>query len=397
MDKLPLKELIEKFKSNNISDAELSRLKEYLASPNANDVLDELAREESERTDIPAQSTEERKNQLFSEIWEEVGSKPAMIPFKHRPLWVKLLSACAASLLLAFGAYWLYHQNDPLDTNLQLANNREMPILPGGSKAKLLLDDGRTIDLESLSTDTLIDLEGYSIRKNEQGELTYVVESDNQNQVDLFNTIITPKGGEYTLNLPDGTQIWVNASSRLRYPLNFSEAKREVELSGEAYFEVAKLSRGGKRVPFFVYTGDQRLEVLGTSFNINSYGKTIETTLVEGKVKLSFPKQADQILAPNQQAVYAGGSKTTSVRQVDPFYVISWKNGSFAFEDTPIVEVMENLARWYDLDVSYDADVRDLKFTGTISKYEQIHKILQVIELTEAVTFKIEGRRVMVM
>src|SRR5690606_27554443 len=116
-----------------------------------------------------------------------------------------------------------------------------------------------------------------------------------------------------------------------------------------------------------------------------------------GKVKLSFPELPDQMLAPNEQAFYESEAKAVSVQQVDPFYVTAWKNGSFAFENTPIVQVMESLARWYDLEVSYDADVRNLEFTGTISKYEQIEKVLEVIELTDVVKFKREGRRVIVM
>lgn len=397
MDKQVLKELIDRFKADTISDSELITLNEYLAHPDIDNLLDELAREASENADIPVLSTEKRKDQIFSEILQEVELEPAAILHIHRPKWIKVLSACAASLLLMLGIYWFYFQKEHLAKDSLIAANSTMPIVPGGSKAKLLLEDGSTIDLDSLSNDTLIYLEGYSIRKNKEGELTYLVEEDKQNQEAIFNTIITPKGGEYRLHLPDGTQIWVNASSELRYPLAFSQSKREVTLTGEAYFEVAKMNRGGKSVPFFVYTGDQRLEVLGTAFNINSYGKTIKTTLVNGKVKLSFPELPDQMLAPNEQAFYESEAKAVSVQQVDPFYVTAWKNGSFAFENTPIVQVMESLARWYDLEVSYDADVRNLEFTGTISKYEQIEKVLEVIELTDVVKFKREGRRIIVM
>lgn len=397
MDKTYLIELIRKFKSNTISDTELSILKDYLAEPDADLLLDEYAREEAGRDDISVDLSEDKKDQLFSEILEKGDSGSAIVSFSKRYKRATILSGCAASILLIIGIYWFNEKSGKIDTGTVIAKTSNQLILPGEAKAKLMLEDGSMIDLGSLSNDTLIRLEGYSIRKDEQGELTYLLDSKGQDRSSPYNTIITPKGGEYTLNLPDGTRIWVNSSSELHYPLYFSESKREVKLNGEAYFEVAKLNRNGKQVPFFVYTNEQRLEVLGTSFNINSYGKTIETTLVEGKVKLSFPEQPDQVLAPNQQAVYAGETKQLSITQIDPFYVTAWKNGSFAFEDTPIIEVMEQLARWYDVEVSYNTDVRDLKFTGTISKYEHIAKILQVIELTEVVKFKIDGRRVVVM
>lgn len=396
MEKRRLKELVEKFRSEKISDAELRLLKEYIDQPESEAALRDLMTEQGQRHDLHSDLAEHRRDQNFSQIWEKIDAVDSVVPLKRKPSWPLAVASCAAILLFAVGFYVLHESGSVFDQQV-VHQQQEDLIVPGGPKARLLLDNGRTIDLESLSTDTLIELDGYSIRKNEQGELTYALHAEDQNREGPYNTIITPNGGEYKLNLPDGTTIWVNASSTLRYPLRFAEVKREVELTGEAFFDVSKLTRNDQHVPFFVYTGDQHLEVLGTSFNINSYGEGIETTLVEGKVKLSFPEGINQTLSPNQQTVYIEETKNLSVNPIDPYYVTAWKNGSFAFQDTPIKEVMESLARWYDVDIAYGGPVDHLKFTGTISKYEQIQKILHVIELTDVVKFKTEGRRIVVM
>jgi len=395
LDKKELQELVQKFKSNRISDAELRTLKQYLSRRDSEDLLDEIARD-SANQDAPARSSAV-KDEMFAEIWQEIDHLDSTIPTKRRIPLLTVLSGCAAALLLLFGTYWLYQSKHFDFQNENTVSLQKLPIAPGGSKAELLLADGSTINLESLANDTSIQLAGYSVHKNKSGELSYVLDKSENSQEIRYNTIITPRGGEYKLTLADGTKIWVNASSKVRYPINFDKNERTVELEGEAYFQVAKQMRNGKRIPFSVHTKEQKLEVLGTSFNINAYDKQISTTLVEGKVKLSYPEKKDVILAPNEQARYSTDKKKLTVSTVEPYYEIAWKEGAFAFQNTPIAQVLETLGRWYAIDVSFNKDVKDLKFTGTLSKYEQIEKILQVIELTEAVKFKIEGRRVFVM
>lgn len=397
MDKLQLEELIEKFNSGTISDAQLRILKEYMTHADAEIDLDLSISEESEIKEPPPPVDKRTMDRVFANIWSTLDKDLVVVHLKQNRIWLKVLSGCAAVLLLSFGIYFLYNKGILRNNGHQVASGNEIPILPGGDRAKLLLEDGSTIDLSSLSDDTLINLGKYAIRKDKQGGLSYVVGSTVQDPEKLFNTIITPKGGNYKLNLPDGTKIWVNSNSRLHYPLILSGKKREVELTGEAYFEVAKLSKAGRRVPFIVHTGQQVLEVLGTTFNINSYSPQIQTTLVEGKIRLSYPKTPEQIILPNQQAVYSPESGKLSVRHVDPYYITAWKDGTFAFDNTPVSEVMQTLARWYNVEVTYQTDVHALKFTGTLSKYEQIEQILKVIELTNTINFKIEGRRIIVM
>lgn len=397
MDKKRLRELIEKFNSDSISDDDLRVLKEFLGKSESENVLDQFALEASKREDSSPASEEIHRDRIFNAIYTRLDNERPIVPINRSSRWMSVLWRSAAAVLFFMGFYFITQRIHDFSIFQQFAEKTETSIQPGGAKAKLLLDDGRIIDLETLRNDTLIQMNGYVIRKSKNGNLTYVVNSDEKNQKPRYNTIFTPKGGEYTLNLPDGTKIWINASSKLRYPLDFASDKREVELTGEAYFEVAKFKNAGKSIPFFVHTDHQNLEVLGTSFNINSYGKQIETTLVEGKIKVSYPQGQEQILSPNQQAIYHNESKKLTVGIIDPFYVISWKNGSFSFQNTPLSQVMESLSRWYDVEIDYNTDVSNLKFTGTLSKYEKINKVLQVIELTESVKFKIQGRRIMVM
>lgn len=197
--------------------------------------------------------------------------------------------------------------------------------------------------------------------------------------------------------MPDGSLVWINASSKLRYPLQWAAESRQIELQGEAFFQVNPKIVSGKPVPFIVQTGEQQLEVLGTSFNINSYEQDILTTLVEGEVKLWSSRSPEKKLAPNQQASFNKARETIVTKSVDPIYAIAWKNGSFAFENNNIQEVMSQLSRWYDVEVDYRNDVSDVRFSGTISRFEQINTVLRLIELTGSVRFQIEGRRIVVM
>lgn len=310
----------------------------------------------------------------------------------------RLVTLVAAACILVFLKFTIDFINRPDPTEAKLSSEDTIStIKPGGNKARIVLADGTQLDLEALKKDTIIQLEGYSVHKTADGSITYAVTGEQRVKGNVYNTIITPRGGEYNLTLSDGTKVAMNASSTLRYPINFQEDVRRVELKGEAYFDVSKQYRNDKRIPFIVETDQQKLEVLGTSFNVNSYGKTIETTLVEGSVKVSFDNGQSHVLRPNQQAIYMRESKSTAITNVDPFYVIAWKNGSFAFEDASIEEVMESVARWYDVDVVFKDDLKNKRFSGMISRFEDMEKLLQSVELTGSVRFEINGRRIFVM
>ena len=392
MKKEELKGLIQKYKDNRLTETELQRLKERFHSQEFDSVFDQATEElflEHGDSTVGVDS-----EQLYDNISREIH------PHKKRPYglrnWLYISTASVAAAILLF--FYLNPSILSKSTDeATLEKQEQMAILPGGAKAKLVLEDGKIVDLANLSKDTTLQLAGYKIYKNAKGELTYTLIDAKIASAGLYNTIVTPKGGEYNLQLPDGSKIFVNASSTIRYPLQFDKAKREVELDGEAYFEVKQMIQNNNSIPFIVKTREQTLKVLGTSFNINSYSDRIETTLVEGKVQLSYPNKKGGLLTPNQQSRYHSSQGAFEIKDVDPFYTIAWKDGNFAFENTSLSTVMKDLERWYDVEIEYRGNFSKIRFSGTISKYESIDKVLRAIELTGSVKFKIQERRIIVM
>lgn len=314
---------------------------------------------------------------------------------KTTTLTIRIISAAIIIVFLKLGIDYLKQPED-LKITADSGKGEEL-ILPGGNKAKIVLTDGREIDLEKLKSDTIIRLAGYSIQKNKDGSIGYFLDENASAGTPVYNTIVTPTGGEYRLSLSDGSQVFINASSRLHYPVRFENEKRIVQLEGEAYFEVTKKLIDGKNVPFKVKTKQQTLEVLGTTFNINSYGESIQTTLIEGSVRLSYLNGESRVIKPNQQLNFEPRSNSITVLDVDPFYAIAWKNGAFSFEDASIYQVMESVARWYDIKVEYKDDFSNNRFSGSMSRSDDIEKVLKTIELTGEIKFNRTGRRIIVM
>lgn len=379
-----------KFRDGSITEEELRILKLFLSTGSDNEWLRELIENFSDEETAEFLSDAD-SNALFDKILVSVRKENKLVPsVKYINKIVVFTGAIAAILLLYFSFFFHVEVNN--EDKVVLSE-----VVPGRPKGNLLLENGETINLDQVDSDTSIVLNGYKITVLKNGELKYTLSANQNPNIPIYNTIVTPKGGEYTLSLPDGTKIWVNSSSKIRYPLNFGDFKREVELEGEALFEVASLKFNNSYVPFVVKTGDQNLEVLGTTFNVNSYEKDISTTLVEGAVRLSFGDEKQQLLKPNQQANYNSSHKKLSIKEIDPFYTIAWRNGVFAFDEMSIENVMAVLARWYDIEIEYQRDIKKIKFSGSISKYEEIGKVLEIMELTKDVKFELIGRRVIVM
>ena len=270
-------------------------------------------------------------------------------------------------------------------------------IVPGGNKAVLTLANGKKINLTDVNIGTLAEQSNVQIAKIADGQLVYSILSDQQvrnNQKNQYNTIETPKGGRYQMRLPDGTNVWLNSASRLTFPSSFSSlSKRKVELSGEAYFEVAKDSSR----PFVVKTILQEVEVLGTHFNISSYEdeSSVKTTLIEGSVKIVAKNGSDKILKPGQQSVLTADNITVeNISQGQQ--ALAWKNDQFVFESNDIQYVMRMISRWYNVEVEYVGTIPENRFGGAISKFENISEVLKSLESTGRVKFKIEGRRILV-
>lgn len=299
----------------------------------------------------------------------------------------------AAIVLLCSAAViaWNRHKTEP-DHNPVAAE-----IQPGSDKALLQFSDGRTVYLDSSATGELSTTAGSVIHIEEEGTLVYTTAGESNSDSEM-NTITVPKGGQYKVILADGTSVWLNASSSLSFPTHFAGSERRVKLVGEAYFEVSKHIQKGssEKTPFLVETAEQVVEVLGTSFNINAYAdeQMVRTTLLTGAVSVKPTEGETQtILKPGEQSMVADGQ--VAVKHVNTDQSVAWKQGDFSFDDMPLEEIMRQVARWYDIDVSYQDEIGKVKFGGSISRSKDIREVLDILTLT-GVHFTIKGRRIMV-
>lgn len=394
-------QLIRKYLADQASKEERAQLQELMDDPVFLQVWEKVWRENSYPVQPAAYPDPHRmlENILADPRIATSASTPQRTTdghFNFRRNWWQV----AAVFLALFGAVLWGYYNFYTEETQPKEQLSKVSIVPGSDKAMIILEDGKQIDLSLLRADTVLDQGEYLITKDNKGQISYrLKDSRSQASSVVYNTIITPRGGEYTLRMADGSLVQLNAGSKIKYPVKFDAKLRSVQLEGEAYFEVAKMDVKGKRVPFIVQSGGQTLEVLGTHFNIKSFGDHIVTTLVEGKVKLSFADAAlkEQVLAPNDQVVFDKSRRNVKKEQVDPFYSLAWKNGNFAFDNASIQTVMDEVARWYDVEISYGDKLQGQHFSGTISRYENIDKLLKTIAFAGGVHFERKGRRIYVL
>jgi transmembrane sensor len=340
---------------------------------------------------------------LRSEIWLSVRSQ-AGLPVQKRKQRFRLNYRYAAAALLlitlSFGLIVYVQQYNPFGSDLKITRLTGKDLPPGKHVATMTLANGKTIALSSTKNGVVIN--ATSLTYNDGTSLPF--SSDNFENADRHEKSIeisTPKGGQYQVVLQDGTRVWLNAASAIKFPLTFKGAvARKIELNGEAYFEVAK----DKARPFTVQTGQQRLEVLGTHFNVNAYKdeRKTKTTLLEGSVRISLIDYAATesgaetfaILKPGQQAVVA--DKSVSVLPADTEEAVAWKNGYFKFHSEPLSSIMRKLSRWYDVEIVYENKIGKDRIGGTISRSKSITDVLEMLESTKLVKFRVEGRKIIV-
>ena len=295
-----------------------------------------------------------------------------------------------------------------------LASKSQLPIAQGVAKiedkqpakniAILTLGNNSQIVLDEASNGEIAQESGVSILKTDKGELIYKIRNSNKlsnNDLNKYNTISTPMGGKFKVILPDGSLVVLNAASTLKYPVHFDEKLRKVSFTGEAYFEIAKLEdKRKKRVPFYVYSNDQIVEVLGTHFNINSYDNEeySKTTLLEGSVKIINEKSAApaKILKPGQQAVIKRGDIQTKIMIADEAQALAWKDGYFLFKNTNIKDVVNELERWYNIDIQYEDEMEFENITGYISRNVKISSVLKMLQLSGIVNYEINGNKIII-
>ena len=317
---------------------------------------------------------------------------------RHRRIVLTRRWVAAASVIFVVvfaGKYfWGSYRSEKAERGVAQQAKPRNDLPPGGNKARLLLGDGSVIDLADAKNGTIRREAGARIDKK-NGQLIYNASNGKEASGggDEMNTIQTPRGGEYQVILADGTKVWLNSASSLSYPTAFRGKDRQVQLNGEAYFEVAE----DKSKPFTVSVGDVQVEVLGTHFDVMAYEdeSAINTTLLGGAVRVTTKGSASRVLKAGEEASLDRSSQSLSVNEVDVEEAIAWKNGFFQFEGVPIETVMRQLARWYDVDVEYEGRT-DKHFRGTISRSENVSAVFKMLELTGAVHFSTEGKKIIV-
>jgi len=305
-------------------------------------------------------------------------------------LWQRLAVAVSIILIASLGMIFYLREN----RHKEFVSASPPVIVAGSNRATLTLSDGSTIQLNK-SVGNISKETGIEITNDTHGNLVYKVseQTPGLKSINDFNTISTPRGGQYKIILPDGSKVWLNAASSLRFPVSFSDNDRTVEINGEGYFEVAK-----SRKKFKVLTGNTTVEVLGTHFNVNAYENEFANTitLVEGSVKVKRGK-ASLIIKPGEQAIVNSAVAKEEIllkSNVDAESLIAWKDGQFHFNNTDLKEIMRQLERWYDVDVDRNI-IPNKRFNGTISRNVKLSEVLAMIELTSNLHFKIEGRKIM--
>ncbi|WP_372934525.1 FecR family protein [Mariniphaga sediminis] len=374
--------------SGEISEEELLELGEWRRKEDANNSLYlKLKNSQNLKSWIV-----KREEVSIEAGWSKVYSD---IKKRSRTIILRTISRIAAILILPLfiGGVAYFYFDSQIAKN-KINQQQYAQIKPGSSKATLTLCDGRNVFLDSINMLSLTEIDGTEIEKI-QGEISYRKSEELSIKKPVYNIINVPVGGEYRLTLSDGTKVYLNSMTSLKYPVQFGPGKREVELVGEAYFEVVK----NAAKPFVVNTNEMKVEVLGTSFNVNAYedSKNTVTTLVEGRVKLSHSLNLaeEQILNPNEQGVMDNLSGKIVLSNVDVSNYISWKDGQLVFYDMPLEEIMTQLTRWYSAKVFYmNPEVKDLRFSGSLDKYDEIEKFIDIIKATNQVNVRVNDNTI---
>jgi ferric-dicitrate binding protein FerR (iron transport regulator) len=387
--------LVAKYLRKGLTEQEEKQLQQWLQSDTRNQ---ELFKKLTDQTVIDSELdlfAANDRDKAWKNIVKKTGFKTTIRKKNPGKQWSAY--AAAAIILIAMGVTLTrYHKSTG---EQKMAFKPQKDLLPGSNKAILTLADGSKISLDDAKCGKIAKQENIVITKHESGEVVYQPAETTQTE-DLplvekvaMNTLATPRGGQYQIVLPDGTRVWLNSASSLRYPTAFAGNERKVELTGEAYFEVSK----DAHKPFYVKTATQTVTVLGTHFNINSYTDeaATKTTLLEGSVRITGNANGVTVkLKPGEQAV-----NTINVIDVkenaDIDEAVAWKNGKFLFRNTDLHTIMRQLSRWYDVDVEYQGNVAQKHYRGRISRNVPVSEIFQILK-TSGINFTIDGRKIIV-
>lgn len=367
-----IRHLVERYKNNQASDEELEVFFHLLEQG-------------------------ELDSEIISQInWShEVADTEPVKAIKRIHPFRKWRVAAAILLLLSVSSYFFFFHSKTqvMDIARQTQEQRfKDDVQPGGNRATLTLANGSVIVLDTSKNGRLADQGTTTVLKVRDGQLAYDA-VEQQTEKPVYNIVATPKGGQYAIVLPDGSKVWLNAVSSLRFPTAFTGMERIVELTGEAYFEVAK----NTEKPFIVLiAGETKVEVTGTQFNVNAYTNetAIKTTLLEGAVKVKHASNEKDII-PGEQAIIGSNGEVSIAKNADTEDATAWKNGKFYFDNAPIETIMRQVERWYDVTIQYEGKITT-GFTGTIGRDVPVSRLLKILEMTGDVHFIIQDRTITV-
>jgi ferric-dicitrate binding protein FerR (iron transport regulator) len=395
MDKQAFFRMLDKYQDGSATPAEKTLIEAYYRRLEMAGTTELSAEEESALK-------EAMYKQITAHMREENEDTTVVIPINRKNYG---MAAAAAVLLMVIGAgsyFWLFKERTPVPVATKTAITTHPDLPPGRDAATLTLADGRTIVLDSANG--AISQQGGATVINLNGKVSYAkTGSKDEQPAVVYNTITTARGNQYQLVLADGSKVWLNSASSLRFPTRFTGDSREVELDGEGYFEVATLPlRSGHKMPFHVRTSTQDIEVLGTHFNVNAYKdeETIKTTLLEGRVAIGNWQWAtgngqSVILKPGEQAIGSPHSPLTIDHSPDLDKVMAWKNGWFEFDDCDIKAIMRQISRWYDVDIRYEIKPNNQTYGGRISRNLNLSNILKMLE-SYGVHYRLENKTLFV-
>ena len=411
-----IKYLAERFLNQTIKEEEKIELANWVNHCSQDEelsrVLEQAWQKHQAVKQMPEDMSERIKALVFLEepLKQEAESTSIrLIPYRKRS-WLWIAAAGVFMIVISSIVYVkIYNQKQPVFSKKEIAPQNKADVPPGGNKAILTLSNGRQIILDSAAKGLPAKQGNAELRMYAAGELAYV--STGSAAIEpMYNTMSTPPGGQYKLILPDGSVVWLNAASSIRFPTAFTGKERKVTITGEAYFEVAALpsKAGHGKVPFIVQvnsasasggSGDSGMEiqVLGTHFNVNAYEEedAIKTTLLEGAVKIVKGHTSSSLL-PGQQALLQRNGKIKIDEAADTEEAIAWKDGYFQFSSSDLPSVLRQAARWYNLEVEFAGDIPKDRFTGKISRTVHLSRLLKWMQWSD-VHFKLEGRKIIVL
>lgn len=408
-----IEELLAKFLAGDISADEKAELEQWLSTDERHNIFQFVHKEEwvkrgiAELDQIDVDSGYEKfvnKYQAPEPVMQE--SYNLLFAEPKRKPWYMIAAAAAAMIIISLGSWYYFFRTPPKQQAQAEPENRyRNEVAPGGNVATLQLADGRTIRLDQSGNGLLADEGEATVQKTADDKLEYNTNPAGNKGATLFNTISTPSGGQYRVVLPDGSKVWLNAASTIRFPLSFTGSERRVVITGEAFFDVVQLKRGQQKIPFMVSilqpsgASSGEVQVLGTRFNINAYNDemSIKTTLMKGSVRFvpSDKPELAKLIVPGQQAEYHQNG-SLEIRTPDTSSIVGWREGRFNFQNESIQSIMRQLARWYNVKVVFQDNI-EARFVATFPRDIQLGEMLKILEKTNIIRFSIDGKTVTVM